>query len=142
MKNKLIYSNFDEQTGISVARINTDLGEFEGTSKLHEEDRNITSNYAGCQYAETRATLKYIKKRIQILNYQLKGLENYQKQLMNRKSYKHEDYASRALRKQIYLVKRDKYNWQSRYDSLSTKLYNAMMHRDKIVEKMTKKKGV
>lgn len=141
MKIKLIYSNFDEQTGISIAKINTDLGIFEGKSKLHEEDRNIVSNFAGCQYAETRAILKYIKRRIQILNYQLKGLENYQKQLMNRKSYEHEDSASRALRKQMYLVKKDRYDWQSRYDSLSAKLYNSMMNRNKIVEKMMDKKG-
>ena len=57
MKIKLLSSNYDEETGISVASIQTDYGIFTGTSKLHEEDKHISSHYAGCQYAETKAIL-------------------------------------------------------------------------------------
>ena len=62
MKIKLIDSWYDEESGNSYAKIRTDYGEFEGWSTLHEEDADLASKYAGCQYAETRAVLKYMKK--------------------------------------------------------------------------------
>ena len=73
---KLIYSNFDEDTGISRVIIRTDLGDFEGSSKLHEEDRKISSHFAGCQYAEMRAIIKYMKTKIKIIKIQIKELED------------------------------------------------------------------
>ena len=39
---KIIYSNFDETTGISTVTILTKIGEFTGTSKLHDEDKKIS----------------------------------------------------------------------------------------------------
>ena len=61
---KIIYSNFDETTGISTVTILTKIGEFTGTSKLHDEDKNISSSFAGCRYAEIRAIIKYHKKKL------------------------------------------------------------------------------
>lgn len=63
MKNniKLLYSNFDPDTGISIVRIQTPSGTFKGKARLHPEDKNYASQIAGCQYAEIRATIKYLK---------------------------------------------------------------------------------
>lgn len=133
-KVKLIHSNFDPETGISTATIRTDMGDFTGTSKLHEEDRSISSNYAGCQYAEMRAVIKYMRKRVEVVTNQIKGLENYQKVIKGKVSYNHNSMESRTLRKHIYILKKEKANWQSKIYSLSNKLYTMMMIRDKIVE--------
>lgn len=143
MKIKLIESYYNKETGISYAKINTDYGEFEGYATLHEEDKEIESRFAGCQYAETRAVLKYMKNRIKILAYQIKALKNCQKQMEGRAAYNPQSVEGRALRKQIYMLQADRADWQSKYKSLQEKLYFAMDNRQKVVEKMVadSKKG-
>ena len=58
---KLIYSNYDPETGISIARIQTSHGTFKGKARVHPNDINIASHYAGCKYAEIRAYIRYYK---------------------------------------------------------------------------------
>ena len=140
MKIKLVDSWYNEENGESYAKINTDYGYFEAYSQLHEEDADIASRYAGCQYAETRAVLKYMKLRIKNLNLELKGLENCQKALEQKATYNPQELGCRTLRKQIHILKRERYNWQSKYKSLSDKLYKAMSHRQDILDKIIKRR--
>ena len=49
MKIKLIESNFDRETGVSYAKIQTDYGVFAGSAKLHEEDKDPLFSI-GCQH--------------------------------------------------------------------------------------------
>lgn len=136
MKIKLIESWYNAEEGKSFAKIRTDYGEFEGWAKLHEEDKDIASRYAGCQYAETRAVLKYMKHRIKILACQITALINCQKQMERRAAYNPQSIEGRALRKQIYILQAERKDWQSKYNSLHEKLYFAMDNRQKIVGKM------
>lgn len=138
---RLYSSNFDEKTGISTATIATDYGFFSATSKLHEEDLDISSSYAGCEYAEIRATIKYIKKRIEILNNQITGLENYQKQLLGRADYDPKSTENIVLRKQISILKREKEDWRRRKESLTNALVIKMNSRRTIVNAIANKKG-
>ena len=138
---KLYSSNFDENTGISTATIATDYGFFSATSKLHEEDLDISSSYAGCEYAEMRATIKYIKKRIEVLNNQITGLENYQKQLLGRADYDPKSTENIVLRKQISILKREKEDWRRRKESLTNALVIKMNSRRTIVSAIANKKG-
>lgn len=140
MKIKLIDSYFDEENGISYARINTDYGEFEGWSQLHEEDKSISSTFAGCQYAETKAILKYMKYRIKLINERIKALEDCQKALMYRKNYEHNSVENRTIRKQIYLLKKQRTDWKERRNSLTFKLIESMTKREELINKMTKNK--
>ena len=105
MKIKLIESNFDRETGISYAKIQTDYGVFAGSAKLHEEDKEHVSSFAGCHYAETRAIIAYMKHRVKLLNERIESLENCKKVLENRKEYDHNSVENRTIRKQIYLLK-------------------------------------
>lgn len=139
MRIKLINSNYDEETGISTAVINTDYGQFEGTSKLHEEDKHISSTFAGCQYAETRAIEKYMKYRIKLITEQITSLENCKKVLMNKKDYEHNSVENRTIRKQIYLLNKQKTDWKERLSSLHFKLLDSMEKREQLINKMQKK---
>lgn len=138
MRIKLIESYYDENDGLSYAKINTDYGEFEGWAQLHEEDNDIASRYAGCQYAEQRAVLKYMKHRIKILAWQIQALNNCQNQVEGRALYNRNSVESRALRKQIFILKNEKKDWQSKYDSLQEKLLKDMNDRKSIIEKFKK----
>lgn len=137
---KLLQSNFDEETGISSVTIGTDYGQFNATSKLHNEDLNISSSYAGCEYAEMRAIIKYMKKRIEVINNQIKGLENYQKQLSDRADYNPKSSENIVLRKQLEILNNEKKDWHRKKDSLTNSLIMKMNSRRVIVDAIANKK--
>lgn len=138
MKIRLKDSWYNEEDGISFASIYTDYGEFEGWAGLHEEDFDIASRYAGCQYAEQRAVLKYMKFRIRILAYQIKALINCQNQMEGRVAYNRNSVESRTLRKQIFILQKERKDWQSKYTSLKEKLLQDMNNRRDIIESFKK----
>ena len=70
----LIKADYNENTGVSNVMIDTDLGAFVGQAKLHDEDKDYASKYTGCRYAETRATIKYLKMKQKYILGQLKVL--------------------------------------------------------------------
>lgn len=70
----LIKADYNEETGVSTVMIDTDLGAFYGKAKLHDEDKDYASKYTGCRYAETRATIKYLKMKQKYILGQLKAL--------------------------------------------------------------------
>lgn len=70
----LIEADYNEETGVSTVMIDTDLGAFYGKAKLHDEDKDYASRYTGCRYAETRATIKYLKMKQKYILGQLKVL--------------------------------------------------------------------
>lgn len=139
MKIKLLNSNYDETTGISNVTILTDYGNFSGTSKLHEEDREISSSFAGCQYAEMKAIIKYMKYRIKLINERIESLENCKKVLMNKKDYNHNSSENRTIRKQIYLLKKQKQDFKDRIISLHNRMIKNMEQREKIITKIKNK---
>ena len=139
MKIKMIKSNFDEITGISEVTIATDIGEFSGTSKLHDEDRNISSSFAGCQYAEMKAIIKYMKYKVKIINERIKGLDNCRKTLENKKNYNHNSDENRTIRKQIYILNKQKQELKNKIFSLHDRMMKNMEQREKIINKIKNK---
>ena len=139
MKIKMIKSNFDEITGISEVTIATDIGEFFGTSKLHDEDRNISSSFAGCQYAEMRAVIKYMKRKMHDLDMQIKGLTDFQSSLKCRKDYNHICVENSKARRRIYELNKQKEIWEKRMNSLYEKMLRNMEQREKVIEKIINK---
>ena len=139
MKIKMIKSNFDEITGISEVTIATDIGEFSGTSKLHDEDRNISSSFAGCQYAEMRAVIKYMKRKMHDLDMQIKGLTDFQSSLKCRKDYNHISIENSKARRRIYELNKQKEIWKKRMNSLYKRMLRNMEQREKVIEKIINK---
>lgn len=139
MKIKMIKSNFDEITGISEVTIATDIGEFSGTSKLHDEDRNISSSFAGCQYAEMRAVIKYMKRKMHDLDMQIKGLTDFQSSLKCRKDYNHISIENFKARRRIYELNKQKEIWEKRMNSLYERMLRNMEQREKVIEKIINK---
>ena len=139
MKIKMIKSNFDKITGISEVTIATDIGEFSGTSKLHDEDRNISSSFAGCQYAEMRAVIKYMKRKMHDLDMQIKGLTDFQSSLKCRKDYNHICVENSKARRRIYELNKQKEIWEKRMNSLYERMLRNMEQREKVIEKIINK---
>ena len=58
---KFIESHYNEETGISTV-IMQHLGKkFVGQAKIHPDDKENQSRFAGCEYAEIRAMIKALK---------------------------------------------------------------------------------
>lgn len=105
MRNKLIYSNYDRETGLSTVTIRNKYGEFTGYAKLHEEDQNIESSFAGCRCAEIKALIKSTRAQIKEINIQIKILEDFEKELKHMKDYDPYSMETRRLRRKIYELK-------------------------------------
>jgi hypothetical protein len=138
MKFKLIRSNFDEQTGVSSATIATDLGFFTGYAQLAEEDKAVASTFCGCRYAELRAILKYIKKRISLYSHKIQTLNNYFLYLKSRKDFDEESVECKKLYKYINHIKKEKDMWQGKKTSLEAAIFKNIKERDVALQKLNK----
>ena len=139
MKIKIIKTSYDPDTLTSIVVINTDLGEFMGKARLHEEDKDIESSFAGYQYAEMRAIIKYMKRKAEIAKYKMQSLDNCIKSLVSKKGYEHNSLEARTLRKHYYIARKEKMDWDSWITSLHQKLYDSMKNRRKVVDEMKNK---
>lgn len=81
MKIKMIYSDFNPNTGLSTVTIRTPHGDFTGYAKVHEDDIKYQSRFIGCQYAETRAYIKLLKHQRNECKIKLKTLMDLQMNL-------------------------------------------------------------
>lgn len=54
-------SYYNEQDGMSVVTIEYHGNEFVGSARLHPDDAEKASKYAGCRFAEQRAYIKMLK---------------------------------------------------------------------------------
>ena len=86
LKIKTTYSDFNKETGISTTVILTDLGHFLGTARLHPDDKETASRYAGCRYAEMRATTKYVKAKKKAIQEEIKLLNRLDSKITNKKA--------------------------------------------------------
>ena len=57
----LISSYFNEETGKSIVEVKHKKRIYHGTARLHPEDMDKASKYAGCRFAEIRAEIKALK---------------------------------------------------------------------------------
>ena len=115
---KLVNAQYlpEEEDKPSVAVISTELGFFNGVARLHEDDKDVESEFIGCHIAESKAYIKYIKEKIKILTNQIKALENYEKMIKNLKEYQPHSRENRKLRRMIHELKQEKTNWRKSID--------------------------
>lgn len=138
MKFKLIHSNFDEQTGVSMATIATDLGFFTGYAQLHEDDKAVASTFCGCRYAELRAMLKYIKRRLSLYSNKIQTLNNYLLYLKSRKDFNEDALECKKLYKYINHIKKERNMWKEKEKGLAEAITRNIHDRDKALEKLNK----
>ena len=56
---KFLYSHFNEETGKSIAVLSDKYGKYSGQAKLHPDDKDNASKFAGCRIAYKRALINY-----------------------------------------------------------------------------------
>lgn len=98
---KLISANFNPGTGESIVKIGNKYGTFTGKARLHPDDKNHSSNYAGCRLAEYRAQIKFLQTLLPRKKAMLKAVENLKKDI------EINCYLYRDIEKRINLAIRD-----------------------------------
>lgn len=140
-KLKTIASSYNPETGISTATVSTEIGIFNGLARLHPDDKEIASKFAGCEYAEMRAILKYAKEKIKIINYQLEPLEKIYNDLKNRKYFKERNTGVRLLQNEIKELKDTRTIIQIQAKNLADTLQKNINTRPDIIKSIQEKKN-
>lgn len=140
MKEKLIYSNYDEETGFSTIVISTKYGEFFSQSKVKKEDKEKASRYFGCECALTKARIKCQKERLKNIEIQIKALKDCYSNISQAKTFNESSYEARAMRKQIYILENKKRSILVAIDLLKNKFFNTINERENLLKKIDKLK--
>lgn len=138
---KTIASEYNKETGISKVIVATDLGDIIAYASLHPDDKDIASSFAGCRYAEMRAGIKYMKKKIQISKYQLKPLKRIYSELIRNKNCNKSSKGIKLLEKEIYILEDDIKSYETNIQTLTERLQKAINSRDDIIKNMMNKQG-
>ena len=126
MKTKLIFSKYEESTGVSISVIRCRYGEFTGIARLNPEDRANASSFVGCEIAERRAVIKALKAQLREVKAMQKAVKMIIQDLEKSKTYQKHSIANRHLRKSYWLYQKQildiKKNISEIEESINTKL--------------------
>ena len=136
----LVYANFDKKTGISTVTINTPLGEFTGRSKMHLQDYQYPSSFAGCKYAEAKARIKYFKAKRRKIKTQLETMNQFYSTISQMKDFNPNDTNARKARWYIHHYESQLHEIEGILDFAKFNLKYNIQERDKFMEKMQKTK--
>ena len=136
MKSKLVYSNYNPETGLSAVIVETKNGYFGATSQLRVEDEDIASRFAGCDYAFSKAVRKSLKQDIKNINLKIKTLLDFEKTLKNMKSYNPYSFEMKRLRKEVYILNKQKKEIEKEIQGITAAMIKAMEERPQKIKKI------
>ena len=98
---KFLDSEYDEIQGLSsvVIKMNGEL--FEGKARLHPDDKEKASAYAGCRFAEKRAYIKGLKSLLKEEREKCDLYRNFVKSCENYKNWDRESPIAKDVYKQL-----------------------------------------
>ncbi len=133
---KTVESDYNEDTGISTVKLSTDIGIFEGYAKLHPEDKDIASRFAGCRYAEMRAGIKYMKAKARETKQVLDSLTKIYKNLKQMNSFDKNFKGVKLFEKEIYLLEDEVETFKNNAKTLKERLDKAINTRPDIIKEI------
>lgn len=107
MKIRLIFGNFDEKSGVSIVKISTKFGQFEGIANLNPKDP-YPSRIFGCEIAEARATIKALNVAIKYKYSELKGAKRVRNMMTDSTDKEKADNLVKAIEREYNSLRADK----------------------------------
>ncbi len=138
-KTKLVYSNYDPETGISIARIQTPHGTFKGKARVHPKEADIASSYAGCKYAEIRAYIKYYKFLAKLKQSSIEEITKLYNQLSQCKTIPNK--AVFWAKDQLDILKKEKKDYLRTAKEYQEDMEELINQRSEILKKINKAKN-
>ena len=74
MKGKILYAEYDKDTGISTVTKHTKYGTFTKSVRVHSDDFDIANPYDGCHFAELKCDIAAYKERAKMMRERAKGI--------------------------------------------------------------------
>ena len=133
---KLVYSNFDKETGISTVILQNRNGRYIGTARLHPEDKG--SEIAGCSLAEKRAWINYYKSEIKRDKIKLKEILSIKKDIIINDSY-YENPALIRINIRIKYLSNQIKTFTERLDKIQNYIDQSIKIRKNILDKLGQK---
>ena len=137
MNYKLLYSNYDVQSGESVVTIGTEIGQFTGKSRLMDEDLDHPSRFFGCEIAELKAAEKYYKAKARMARSKARTLTEFLRDMSQTRSYSDSAYWVKRIKREIARYQSERSKWM-RHASYceQTRLKNIKMRDDERAKRL------
>ena len=110
MTGKILHSDYNPETGVSTVTKTNKWGTVTATSSLHPDDADIANQWDGCAFAEYKADMKLLKKKIRANQHELNGMMNLYQNLAQ--NVKVDDPTMLRIQRQIDIKGRDITNMQ------------------------------
>lgn len=115
---KRIDFDYDEESGLTIARLETSIGNFCGMSCKHPDDPLHPSFIVGTNIAEARANINMINKQLELKRYELKGLKRLKGSMPSDiKGYHYVENLYDAILDEVLKLKREKAEWKHFIDA-------------------------
>ena len=138
MKEKIIKSYSNEDTGVSVVTIQNKYGKFYGMAFCHPDDMENFSAFAGERYAETRARAAFADFRYKQEKIKLQTIQNLIKDIDSGSGTSME-YMPEEYRRKINLKLRDYTQSVEDWKNLSNYLIQNVKQSDKLRQELLEK---
>lgn len=97
----LIDAVYGEATGVSFATIKYRGNEYTAFTKLHEEDKDKASKYAGCRFAEQKAQIKALKAELRNEKAKCDAIKDYIKSVCQYGTFDKDSPTAKAMFRQL-----------------------------------------
>ena len=138
MKSKLIFSEYHKPSGVSTVVVRNKYGTFRSQASLHPDDSNYESSFFGCRIAEARCTIATLKEQRKIIKIKIKTLQDFEKTLKSQKSYNPYSFECCKLRKQIYILEKEKCKIEKCISEILENIKIAEVQRQKSIDGLKK----
>lgn len=126
LKYKLVGSSFQPETHVSMVTINTDVGRFTGVAKCSKKDYEWESNYFGCELAEIRAGIKYMKAKLREAKAKKKVMQDYYNIVSSMASFNSQSPEMSKARRMLYECDEEIADWKriikAAYETIAAKI--------------------
>ena len=97
----LIDANYNKSTKVSFATIKYRGNEYTAFTKLHEEDKDKESKYAGCRFAEQKAQINALKAELRDEKVKCDAIKDYVKSVCQYSNFDKNSPTAKAMFKQL-----------------------------------------
>ena len=126
---KMLFSHWNEDTGISEAMISCKYGTFIGHAYLNPEDKKYASRFLGCAIAEYRAYIEALKVKIAILDTKLSILLELESRFEDLKETEYNSPEWKALRTLIKVKNNEKNTIIKKINTIEQNISKAIENR-------------
>ena len=137
---KFLESNYDKASGISMVKIATECGFFQGYAFLGPDDKEYESEFLGCEIAEMRAISDYYKRKVHFLKTRLVTLQELARDIRNNPQFDSEHFEYQLIQKRIKQNEEQKKIYKEYITDIKEAIEYKLDARVELVEKLKKKK--